>query len=118
MGGISVTLQCQQAWFAERLDTDENISRVRCADRTNYQTIEQRNQPVVRLIEPAGGTNEAFVHSPLPRASLSLFYDNLKIFQQMVDNRAHVMFTDASGAQFQMKHYPQHCGLNPQKPLQ
>ncbi|OON41956.1 ArtI protein [Izhakiella australiensis] len=119
MGGISVTLKRQQqAWFAERLGIDGKIPLVRCADKAKYQTIEQLNQPAVRLIEPAGGTNEAFVHTHLPRAALTLFHDNVTIFQQLVDNKADVMITDASEAQYQMKFYPQLCALNPQKPLQ
>ena len=79
MGGISVTLERQkQVFFAERLDTDGKIPLVRCTDVKKYRTIEQINKPAVRLIEPAGGTNEAFVRddhrclrSPVPAETLS-----------------------------------------------
>ncbi|VTP67834.1 Cyclohexadienyl dehydratase precursor [Serratia rubidaea] len=65
MGGISVTLERQkQAFFAEKLDTDGKIPLVRCSDVKKYRTIAQINKPSVRVIEPAGGTNEAFA----PRA--------------------------------------------------
>ncbi|RPD99241.1 ArtI protein [Candidatus Pantoea deserta] len=119
LGGVSVTLKRQQiAWFAQPLGVDGKIPLVRCADKAKYGTIEQLNQPGVRLIEPAGGTNEAFVHSHLPQASLTLFHDNVTIFQQLVDNKADVMITDASEARYQQQHYPQLCALNPQAPLQ
>ncbi|KOC90120.1 transporter substrate-binding domain-containing protein [Winslowiella iniecta] len=119
LGGVSVTLKRQQtAWFANPLGTDGKIPLVRCADKAKYQTIEQLNQPQVRLVEPAGGTNEAFVHSHLPQANLTLFHDNVTIFQQLVDNKADVMITDASEALYQQKRYPQLCAVNADKPMQ
>ncbi|WP_052118321.1 transporter substrate-binding domain-containing protein [Erwinia oleae] len=119
LGGVSVTLKRQQiAWFATPLGVDGKIPLVRCADKKKYQTLAQLNQPEVRLVEPAGGTNEAFVHSHLPKASLTLFHDNVTIFQQLVDNKADVMITDASEALFQQKYFPALCAVNPEKPMQ
>jgi len=101
MGGISVTLKRQQkAWFANMLDQDGKIPLVRCENVRQYQTVEQLNRPSVRLIEPEGGTNEAFVHSHLPKATLTLS-DNVTIFQKLMDKKADVMITDASEALFQ-----------------
>ncbi|MFC0141051.1 transporter substrate-binding domain-containing protein [Erwinia mallotivora] len=119
VGGISVTLKRQQtAWFASSLGSDGKIPLVRCADKAKYQTVRQLNQPAVRLIEPAGGTNEAFAHQVLPQANLTLYHDNVTIFQQLVDKKADVMITDASEALYQQKHYPQLCAINPQQPMQ
>ncbi|EIC82831.1 transporter substrate-binding domain-containing protein [Serratia sp. M24T3] len=119
MGGISVTLPRQQkAWFANVLDKDGKIPFVRCENVKKYQTVQQLNKPATRLIEPAGGTNEAFVHAYLPDAYLTLSHDNLAIFQMLVDKKADVMVTDASEALFQQKHYPKLCAVNPDKPLQ
>ncbi|WP_199062680.1 transporter substrate-binding domain-containing protein [Serratia sp. ASV30] len=119
MGGISVTLERQkQVFFAERLDTDGKIPLVRCTDVKKYRTIEQINNPAVRLIEPAGGTNEAFVRAHLPKANLTLSHDNMGIFQQLVDRKADVMITDASEALYQQKRYPKLCAVNPDKPMQ
>ncbi|WP_426766355.1 transporter substrate-binding domain-containing protein [Erwinia aphidicola] len=119
LGGVSVTLKRQQtAWFANPLDTDGKIPLVRCADKKKYRTVEQMNKVSVRLIEPAGGTNEAFVHAYLPQANLTLFHDNVTIFQQLVDKKADVMITDASEALYQQKRFPQLCAINPDKPLQ
>lgn len=119
MGGISVTLQRQkQVFFADKLDTEGKIPLVRCTDVKKYRTVEQINKASVRLLEPAGGTNEAFVHAYLPDAKLTLTHDNVGIFQQLVDKKADVMITDASEALYQQKHYPKLCAVNPDKPLQ
>ena len=119
LGGVSVTLKRQQtAWFASSLGTDGKIPLVRCADKTKYRTVAQINKPSVRLIEPPGGTNEAFARQFLPQANLTLFDDNVAIFQQLVDKKADVMITDASEARYQQKHYPQLCAVNPEQPMQ
>lgn len=119
VGGISVTLKRQQiAWFAEPLGSDGKIPLVRCTDSKKYQTVEQLNRPQVRVIEPAGGTNEAFVHQYLPQASLTLFHDNVTIFDELLAKRADVMITDASEALYQKTRHPGLCALNPQQPLQ
>jgi cyclohexadienyl dehydratase len=119
MGGISVTLERQKrVFFAEKLDVDGKIPLVRCTDVKKYRTVEQINKPGVRLIEPAGGTNEAFVHAYLPKADLTLSHDNMGIFQQLVDRKADVMITDASEALYQQKNYPKLCAVNPDQPMQ
>ncbi|RAP70001.1 bacterial extracellular solute-binding, 3 family protein [Candidatus Erwinia dacicola] len=119
LGGVSVTLKrLQTVWFANPLDTDGKIPLVRCADKKKYRTVEQMNKASVRLIEPAGSTNEAFVHTYLPQANLTLFHDNVTIFQQLVDKKADVMITDASEALYQQKRFLQLCAINPEKPLQ
>ncbi|MCF4998966.1 transporter substrate-binding domain-containing protein [Pseudomonas syringae] len=113
MGGISVTLERQKkAFFSNTLDIDGKIPLVRCADQAKYQTVDQINQPGVRLVEPAGGTNEAFVHAFLPKAQLAL-HDNVTIFQELLDNKADVMITDASEALYQQKLKPGLCAVNP-----
>jgi len=118
MGGISVTLERQKkAFFSTMLDVDGKIPLVRCEDQTLYQTVEQINQPSVRLVEPAGGTNEAFVHAFLPKAQLSL-HDNVTIFQELLDKKADVMITDASEALYQQKLKPGLCAVNPAQYLQ
>ncbi|WP_437608881.1 transporter substrate-binding domain-containing protein [Erwinia sp. V71] len=119
VGGISVTLARQkQVFFTEKMDVDGKIPLVRCSDVSKYQTIEQINKPSVRLIEPAGGTNEAFAHAYLPQSNLTLSHDNQGIFQQLVDNKADVMITEASEALYQKNFHPTLCAVNPDKPMQ
>lgn len=118
VGGISVTLPRQrQAFFSNTLDKDGKIPLVRCEDKQRYQTIEQLNQPSVTLIEPKGGTNEAFAQSKLPKAQLT-YSDNISIFDKLKNKQADVMITDASEALYQQKRHPELCALNPHQPLQ
>lgn len=119
VGGISVTLERQKkAFFSAQLDVDGKIPLVRCEDQARYQSIEQINQPTVRLIEPPGGTNEAFARAHLPKAQLTLFPDNVTIFQELVDKKADVMITEASEALYQQKRIPGLCAVNPEQFLQ
>lgn len=118
VGGISVTLERQKkAFFSDTLDVDGKVPLVRCEDEAKYQTLDQINQPHVRLIEPQGGTNEAFAHAFLPKAALAL-HDNKTIFQQLLDGKADVMITDASEALYQQKRLPGLCTVNPSRYMQ
>ena len=118
VGGISVTLERQkQAFFSSTLDVDGKVPLVRCEDQATYQTLDQLNRPEVRLVEPAGGTNEAFVHAYLPKAHLSL-HDNVSIFDELRAKRADVMITDASEALYHQKLTPGLCAVNPARYLQ
>jgi cyclohexadienyl dehydratase len=118
VGGISVTLERQKkAFFSDTLDVDGKVPLVRCEDEAKYQTLDQINQPNVRLIEPQGGTNEAFAHAFLPKAALA-FHDNKTIFQQLLDGKADVMITDASEALYQQKRLPGLCTDNPSRYMQ
>lgn len=88
VGGISVSLERQKkAFFSQPLGVDGKIPLVRCQDLKLYQSVEQINQPSVRLIEPPGGTNEVFARTRLPNADLTLFADNVKIFDQLLSHR-------------------------------
>ncbi len=119
VGGISVTLQRQrQANFSAVLDVDGKIPLVRCADQARYRSLAQLNRPEVRVIEPPGGTNEAFARQQLPRAHLRLFADNTTIFQELLQQRADVMLTDASEALHQQARLPGLCAIAPEQPLQ
>lgn len=119
VGGVSVTLERQKiVFFSEMLDVDGKIPLVRCEDKDKYQTIEQINQPSVRIIEPKGGTNELFAHKYLPKANLTLSTDNVGIFKQLVDRKYDVMITDSSEALYQQKRNPTLCAINPKQPMQ
>ncbi|MGC5700121.1 transporter substrate-binding domain-containing protein [Pseudomonas sp. NFXW11] len=119
VGGISVSLERQKkAFFSQPLSVDGKVPLVRCQDLSRYQTLEQINQPSVRLIEPPGGTNEIFARNRLPNANLTLFADNVKIFDQLLAKHADVMITDASEARFQQRHKPGLCAVQPERYLQ
>ncbi|KRP66060.1 transporter substrate-binding domain-containing protein [Pseudomonas orientalis] len=118
VGGISVSLERQKkAFFSQPLGVDGKIPLVRCADVQRYQTIEQINQPQVRVIEPAGGTNEAFARAQLGRSQIRL-HDNVSIFDELLAGKADVMITDASEARYQQKQKPGLCAVNPERQMQ
>ncbi|WP_045770700.1 transporter substrate-binding domain-containing protein [Xanthomonas albilineans] len=119
VGGISVSLPRQrQAGFSAVLEVDGKIPLLRCIDRDRYRTVAQIDHPEVRVIEPRGGTNEAFAHHVLPHAQLILSDDNPAIFNELREGHADVMITDASEARFQQRRTPGLCAVNPQQPLQ
>lgn len=113
VGGISVSLPRQRhAWFSAVLDVDGKIPLVRCADQERYRDVARINRAEVRVIEPRGGTNEAFARRELPRAQLTLSDDNTAIFRELAEGRADVMITDASEARFQQRRNPGLCAVN------
>ncbi|AHF76115.1 Cyclohexadienyl dehydratase [Sodalis praecaptivus] len=119
VGGVSVTLDRQKrASFSLVLSVEGKIPLVRCVDRPQLHSIEQMNQSAVRIIAPAGGSNEAVVRKHLPRATLMLSHDNAAIFQQLVDQKADVMITDVEEALFQQQRYPSLCAVQPHVPIQ
>ena len=119
MGGISISLaRQQQVYMSEPLGVDGKIPFIRCEDAKKYNTLSALNHKTVRAIEPAGGTNEAFVRKYMPNAKLELFHDNTTIFKNLVDKKADVMITDASEALYQKRYYPTLCAVNPDKPLE
>lgn len=119
VGGISINDDRKKiAYLSDMLSVDGKIPLVLCENKDKYQTVEQINQPHVTLIEPKGGTNEAFVHKYLPKAKLTLSDDNMAIFQQLVDKKYEVMITDASEALYQQKRQPKLCAINPTTPMQ
>ncbi|WP_252959110.1 transporter substrate-binding domain-containing protein [Pseudomonas simiae] len=118
VGGISVSLERQKkAFFSQSLGVDGKIPLVRCADVQRYQTVDQINQPQVRVIEPAGGTNEVFAHAHLGQAQIRL-HDNVTIFDELLAGKADVMITDASEARYQQKLKPGLCAVNPERQMQ
>ncbi|VVE70743.1 ArtI protein [Pandoraea captiosa] len=119
VGGISVTLdRAARAYYSKVVMIDGKSPIVRCADVAKYQTLADLNKPSTRAIANPGGTNERFARQYLPNASLTIYPDNVTIFQQIADGKADVMVTDSSETLLQHKINPTLCPVNPDKPLQ
>lgn len=119
VGGISVTLdRAARAYYSSVVMVDGKSPIVRCADVAKYQTLADLNQPSTRAIANPGGTNERFARQSLPKATLTIYPDNVTIFQQIAEGRADVMVTDTSETLLQHKLIPSLCPVNPDKPLQ
>lgn len=118
MGGISVTLARQKvAAYSVHYMVDGKTPITRCDDVEKYQTLQQIDQPGVRVIVNPGGTNYKFAEANLTKAKIEVYPDNNTIFQQIVDGKADVMVTDAIETRLQHKLHPQLCAVHPDHPF-
>jgi cyclohexadienyl dehydratase len=119
MGGVSVTLERQKkAFFSQSHMVDGKAPIVRCADADKYRTLAAIDQPATRVIVNPGGTNERFARANLKQAKLTVYPDNVTIFEQIARGNADVMITDASETRWQARQHPELCPVNPDQPLQ
>jgi chorismate mutase-like protein len=118
LSGISVTTERQrQAYFSLSYLRDGKTPITRCGNEARFQTLEQINQPGVRLIVNPGGTNERFARTYAPRAQLTVYPDNVTIFGQIVAGAADLMMTDAIETRLQQRLHPQLCAVHPDTPF-
>jgi cyclohexadienyl dehydratase len=116
MGGISPTPAREQAAdFAPPYLANGKTPLTTAANADRFQTVDQINQHGVRVIEPAGGTNEQFAKQSLPNATLIVDQDNTAVFGQLVAGTADVMVTDAIEAIYQSKQHPELVAVHPDK---
>ncbi len=119
MGGVSTTLDRQQrVFFTSPYLPDGKTPIARCTETDKYQTIAQIDQPSVRVIVNPGGTNERFARQHFPHAQLTVYSDNVTIFQQILAGKADVMVTDVSETLLQHKLNPALCSVHPSQPFQ
>ncbi|MEE4595812.1 transporter substrate-binding domain-containing protein [Streptomyces sp. DSM 41524] len=118
MGGVSVTLaRARKASFSEPYLTDGKTPIVRCADKDKYRTLEEIDQPGVRVVVNPGGTNEQFARAHIKQATLTVHPDNTTIFDEIIAGRADVMMTDASETRYQSAIHPELCAVHPDEPF-
>ena len=118
MGGVSVSLERQKkALFSIPYMVDGKAAIARCADKSKYGSLADIDKPGVRVVTNPGGTNEKFDREHLKQAQISVFNDNVHIFDEIVESRADVMITDASETLLQQKLRPALCALNPDRPF-
>ena len=118
MGGVSVSLERQKkAWFSLPYLRDGKTPIARCEDARKYQTLADIDRPDVRLIVNPGGTNERFARAQAPHATLTVFPDNVAIFDRIAAGEADVMITDAVEARLQQRLHPKLCAIHPEAPF-
>ncbi|MFC0338254.1 cyclohexadienyl dehydratase [Kushneria avicenniae] len=118
MSGISVNLDRQKnAWFSTPYQRDGKTPIARCDDQSRYQTLEQIDQPGVRVIVNPGGTNERFAREHLHQATIVDYDDNVTIFDQIVQGKADLMMTDAIETRLQANLHPELCAIHPDQPF-
>lgn len=89
----------------------------RCEDVKKLNNLNKINQAHVRVIVNPGGTNFRFASSELTRAEVRTFEDNRLIFQEIINNTADVMITDAIEVRMQSKRIKGLCPTMPGRTL-
>jgi len=118
IGGVSVSLERQKkAFFSLPYLRDGKTPIARCEDARKYQSLADIDRPDVRLIVNPGGTNERFARAHAPHATLTVFPDNVTIFDRIVGGEADVMITDAIEARLQQRLHPKLCAIHPEAPF-
>lgn len=118
VGGISdAAARRAYADFSLTYGTDGKTPIVRAADAEKYATIEQIDQPQVRVIVNRGGTNEQFARAHFPHAQLTVWPDNVTIFDQITAGRADVFVTDSVEGRYRARQHPELRVLHPETPF-
>ncbi|MEC8916050.1 MAG: transporter substrate-binding domain-containing protein [Pseudomonadota bacterium] len=118
MSGISVNLDRQRdVAFSRPYHVGGKTPIVRCEDVSQYQTIEQIDQPSTRVVVNPGGTNERFARTHFGHADLRVFDDNTRIFDEIAQGRADVMVTDAIETELQANRHDNLCSVHPDAPF-
>lgn len=110
MGGVSILPErAAQGDFSTAVNIDGKRPIVRCSDEQRFTTVEAIDKPDVRVVEPAGASNEAFARARLGHAQLSIRQDNTTIFDEIIAGRADVMVTDGIEVDHQAYLHPELC---------
>jgi cyclohexadienyl dehydratase len=119
VGGVSVTLErAKRGFFSLPYLRDGKTPIARCADRARFATLADIDHADVRVVVNPGGTNERFARARLKSAAIRIFPDDRAIFEEIAENRADVMLTDASETRFQAKRHPGVlCAIHPDEPF-
>jgi cyclohexadienyl dehydratase len=117
MGGISDTPARERlADFTAPYLFSGKVALVPAANAARFQSIDQIDQPGVRVIENPGGTNEHFARQNLPNATITIWPDNTTIFDQLSAGHADVMITDAIEAVYRANQHPELVAIRPEQP--
>jgi chorismate mutase-like protein len=118
MSGVSISAERQRvAYFSVPYLSDGKTPITRCENVARFQTIAQIDQPGVRVIVNPGGTNERFARAHLTRATITVWPDNITIFDRIVAGEADVMLTDAIETRLQQRLRPQLRAVHPDAPF-
>lgn len=118
MSGVSVSDERRKtAFFSLPYLQDGKTPIARCENQARFQTLAQIDQPGVRVVVNPGGTNERFARARLRQATITVYPDNITIFDEIVAGRADVMITDAIETRLQQRLRPQLCAVHPEAPF-
>jgi cyclohexadienyl dehydratase len=119
MGGVSITLDRQKkGMFSTPVMREGKTPIARCADKGKYETLADIDRPGTRVIVNPGGTNERFARARIKNAEITVYNDNVRIFDEIAKGDADLMMTDASETRYQQKLHPGVlCAVHPDQPF-
>lgn len=110
MSGVSdIPERRRFGYFSMSYHRGGKVPVVRCVDCARLGSLTRLDRPEVRVIVNPGGTNERFVDAHIRHARKVLYPDNRTIFEQLLEGRADVMFTDRIEARLQRARHPGLC---------
>jgi len=96
MGGITRTLEREKRAHLSLPYLDfGKAALIRRADQDKFQSLEDFDQPHVRVGVNPGGTNERFVREHIKNAQVIVIQNNLAIPGMVASGQVDVMFTDS-----------------------
>ncbi len=118
MGGITVTLdRAKTAFFSAPVMRTGKTPIALCTNQARFGTLADIDKPSTRVITNPGGTNERFAREKLGQAQLTVYPNNVTIFEQIVAGKADLMVTDASETKLQQHLHPELCAVHPEAPF-
>lgn len=118
MTGTAVNLERQKkALFSTAFMVSGKTPITKCENVSKFQTLEQIDKPGVKLVVNPGGTNERFARANIKTAEITVYNDNVTIFDQIIAGKADLMITDAIETRLQQKLRPALCAVHPDEPF-
>ena len=97
--GVSRTDErLEKALMSDAYLANGNTALMRAEDVDKYRTLDDINQPGVRVMENPGGTNEKLAREWLPNATIAIHDKNEEINQLIAEGKADVMITEVCEA--------------------
>ncbi|SMO71844.1 cyclohexadienyl dehydratase [Chryseobacterium rhizoplanae] len=107
VGGISVNKERAQLFsFSIPLHVDRKVALFRKADYARFTDFRSIDEIGVRVVENIGGTNESFAKKNIKHATLVWVANNSETFHLLLSDKADIMFTDESEAQYRKELEP------------
>ncbi|MBA4493775.1 transporter substrate-binding domain-containing protein [Paenactinomyces guangxiensis] len=104
MGGITRNLERQKtAYLTAPYIRDGKSPLIRKEDKERFQSLNDIDQPSVKIGVNPGGTNEKFVKENIKKARVTVVENNLNIPQMVAEGKFDVMITDSVEARFYAK---------------